>query len=292
MAADLETEVAPKKTNHKPLVLALIVVLLALRYMVTAFRVLSGEPPVWVIPVYEVGTYLVIAGLLILLQYSLADYHIPPLATWIIILFRPLETLYYPLWLKGINSPMAFPGIPSLVIWVTAIGLVIGLRPHLFRSATVRRQDWIWILIGMGIGLATAIVMSFPLSLQMGSLSTLTKSSISYYLGQGLLAVPQQIGYAGVPEEPVFRAFLWGYLLKNGWRDFWIWGFQAVLFSLAHLYYLNTAPISFWLVVPVGGLVLGWLAWRSRSIASSMVAHGVLNGMGSTLAVLLAYFRG
>jgi len=38
-------------------------------------------------------------------------------------------------------------------------------------------------------------------------------------------------------------------------------------------------------------LVLDWLAWRSRSIATSMAAHGVANGLGFTLGYLVAAFR-
>jgi membrane protease YdiL (CAAX protease family) len=42
---------------------------------------------------------------------------------------------------------------------------------------------------------------------------------------------------------------------------------------------LGRSPISFWVIVPLGGLVFGALAWRSRSVAVSMIAHGLLNGV-------------
>jgi membrane protease YdiL (CAAX protease family) len=278
------------KFRRSWITLGLIIGLFVLRYLLTASRIIFIGGP-WVIPVYEVGTYILVATLLIWERRALVDYHIPPLAIWMIVLFRPLETLYYPLFSLRTNDPMAFPGMSSIFIWLTAVGLIIALRSQLFRTGNVRRQEWIWILIGLGIGLADAIVISYPASLQFGPFSSQRKDIFIPYLVQGLLGIPQQIGYAAVPEEPVFRAFLWGYLRKSGWRDMWIWLFQAGLFSLAHLYYLSSAPISFWFVVPFGGLVLGWLAWRSRSIATSMVAHGVSNSMGSTLAYLIAVFR-
>ena len=81
-----------------------------------------------------------------------------------------------------------------------------------------------------------------------------------------------------IAEEPFFRGFLWGALRRAGWEDVWIWAFQAALFWLAHIYWLGRSPVSFW-VVPLGGLVFGILAWRSRSIAVSMVAHGLVNGV-------------
>ena len=96
-----------------------------------------------------------------------------------------------------------------------------------------------------------------------------------------LLFLPlQQMLFAGIIEEPFFRGFLWGALRKAGWKDPWIWLTQAGLFWLAHFYYLGKAPWSTWLIVPAGGLVLGWLAWRSCSIASSILAHGCYNGFG------------
>ncbi len=39
---------------------------------------------------------------------------------------------------------------------------------------------------------------------------------------------------------------------------------------LAHIYYVNRLPISFWIIVPVSTLVLGALAWRSKTISSSL----------------------
>jgi membrane protease YdiL (CAAX protease family) len=42
---------------------------------------------------------------------------------------------------------------------------------------------------------------------------------------------------------------------------------------------LDRSPVTFWVIVPLGGLALGALAWRSRSIGVSMIAHGLLNAV-------------
>jgi membrane protease YdiL (CAAX protease family) len=103
-----------------------------------------------------------------------------------------------------------------------------------------------------------------------------------------LLFLPlQQMLFAGIIEEPFFRGFLWGALRKAGWRDHWILLAQAGLFWLGHFYYAGKAPWSFWLAIPAGGLVLGLLAWRSRSIATSMLAHGCMNGFGQIVGMYL-----
>jgi membrane protease YdiL (CAAX protease family) len=94
-----------------------------------------------------------------------------------------------------------------------------------------------------------------------------------------------------VTEEPLFRAFLWGYLYKAGWKPVWIWLLQAGLFMLGHIYYITTYPISFWLIVPTGALVLGALVWRSKTISSSLAAHATMNALGYTLGYIVAALR-
>jgi hypothetical protein len=42
-------------------------------------------------------------------------------------------------------------------------------------------------------------------------------------------AVLSQMTNAAVFEEPLFRSFLWGHLQIAGWKNGWIWLFQAGL---------------------------------------------------------------
>ncbi|WP_282433334.1 CPBP family intramembrane glutamic endopeptidase [Desulfosporosinus sp. FKA] len=88
-----------------------------------------------------------------------------------------------------------------------------------------------------------------------------------------------QLNSAAILEEPLFRGFFWGYLKNRGWKESWIWLTQAGLFVIGHIYYINKAPLSFWIIVPLSGLVLGFLVWRTRTIATSMVAHGLINSV-------------
>ena len=69
-----------------------------------------------------------------------------------------------------------------------------------------------------------------------------------------------------------------------GWKNGWIWLFQAVLFTLAHLYYLRTEPFgSYFIRLMIPSLLIGLIAWRARSITASMVTHGFLNATGDLL---------
>ena len=277
---------ARSQTRPGSLTAILLAAMLALRYMITIARIFFPDHGLLVAPIYETGTYLLVAICMVWNEQSLADYHIPPLAIGMLVLFKPLETIY--LATNGqLYSPLAFPGLPSLIIWAIALFLLIYFRRRLFGRGILVRQEWKWLGWGMIAGLIGVIILAVPLSLQV---VYTVQHTIPWM--PGLISsvgwIPYQIGYAAASEEPVFRGFLWGYLHKSGWREGWIWCFQAILFTLAHAYYFPSLPISFFLVVPFGGLLLGWLAWRSRSISTSMIAHGVMNGLGATVGTFVA----
>ena len=92
----------------------------------------------------------------------------------------------------------------------------------------------------------------------------------------------REIGAAVISEEPVFRGFLWGVLRKQNWSDSKILLFQAFLFWISHGYDLNT-PFSFWVVVPLFSLLLGYLALKSKSVIPPMIAHGIFNAFLSAM---------
>jgi membrane protease YdiL (CAAX protease family) len=88
-----------------------------------------------------------------------------------------------------------------------------------------------------------------------------------------------------VNEEPMLRGILWGYLRSKGFADKQVWIIQAGIFWLAHISHLGFSVTAFFLVLP-GGLIFGWLAMKSRSIAPSMIAHATVN----TFLQLAFYF--
>jgi membrane protease YdiL (CAAX protease family) len=63
-----------------------------------------------------------------------------------------------------------------------------------------------------------------------------------------------------------------------------------LLFMLGHIYYLPHTPISFWVIVPVGGLVQGLLVWKSRTITSSMAVHALSNVLITTFVRLIVQY--
>lgn len=293
MTAIAETPGVKPAGSRRWVTLAVLLALLVLRMpLVTGSRLFAGAMPEWVSTGFQLGTYLMVAFLLAWERPSLAEHHIPPLALWMIILFKPLQTLILagPGW-AGMHSPLAFPKWPALIVWAAALGLLVLFRRNLFSRGAVTRNDVKWLLLGLLAGLGVVIAISYPMSFQVGGVDPSRRVTLASFLTAIVEQIPYQIGYAAVSEEPVFRGFLWGYLRRSGWRDGPVLLFQAGLFWLAHAYYANQMPISFWIIVPAGALALGWLAWRSRSIAGTMAAHGVMNALGYLTGYLVAFLR-
>ena len=240
----------------------------------------------WIGPITQLGIYLLTAILIWWERNRLADFYIDGLAIAIILLFPPLQTLILAVW--KIPSVFAFPNLPSFAFWIISIGLALALLASRFPVPQPRAVSFGWFVIGGLVGIIAAIFVAYPASQQF---ITVPRQSFAQLLSDVVLRFPYQIGYAGVTEEPMFRGFLWGYLRKAGWREIWIWLFQAGLFMLAHVYNLNNSQFSFWVIAPFGGLVLGLLAWRSRSITTSLAAHGAMNAFAQILPRVIASYR-
>ena len=100
-----------------------------------------------------------------------------------------------------------------------------------------------------------------------------------------IAAIPE-LTHSAIPEEIIFRGFLWGYLQKFGWRNWWIWLFQAFMFWIAHLNLLDRA-YSFVVVTPIMALIFGVLVWRTKKIDASINCHAIFNSMGNIVNRLI-----
>lgn len=78
-------------------------------------------------------------------------------------------------------------------------------------------------------------------------------------------------------EEFLFRGLLWKCLRNLGMEEYKIVVTQAILFWLAHYNLLLAGSLSFWTTIPLLGIVLGILVFRSKSLTSSIVAHFLYN---------------
>ncbi len=227
-----------------------------------------------VIVVYELGTCLLTCLLIFLERERLAEYHVDGLAL-VLLLDAPIAVL-----VGRMAGGYALPG-QEIKAGFTVILLVALLirRPVLPRRGVGRTVGCIGaaVLAGAALTVVSAFVLSFQ-SAQVVDLSALPSA------GRLLYGSLYQLDYAAAAEEPLFRGFLWGRLRKCGWKDHWIWLFQALLFAVGHAYYVGSSNISAFLAVPLGALALGLIAWKTRSVGASMIAHGITNGFGYTLS--------
>jgi hypothetical protein len=269
---------ADGNVSEFPLAWMLLLGLLCLRILLLAGARVVWEPavPEWVLPTYEVGTYALVAVFIWFERERLAAYHIDRLALAILVVGKPIELL-----MCRLHIPFTWPEQSKLYLLnlPVAIGLTIVLVGTGLRVPKVRARDWLWAVVGIVAGGMFGAFIGHVVRAQVGhSGSQMLTRNIAIFLPL------QQMIHAGLPEEPVFRGILWGLLRRAGVKEVRIWLFQGMLFWVAHLYYLDKFPLSFWVVVPLSGLLFGLLAWGSRSITTSMFAHGMVNGVGQIVA--------
>jgi membrane protease YdiL (CAAX protease family) len=79
----------------------------------------------------------------------------------------------------------------------------------------------------------------------------------------------------GLLEEFLFRGFFWGYLKKFKVSDILVCCISAILFWLAHYYFMTTPGV--WIRVLLSGLIFGAVAWKTRSLFSAALVHACWN---------------
>jgi membrane protease YdiL (CAAX protease family) len=210
-------------------------------------------PPAWLYFSFIIGTYLLTAILIYIERDRLQAFWFDVISA-IIFLFQSY------LFLGGI-----------------ALFAAMGRKKAKFpaQPAGVLR----WMLFGGLLGVLSALMLAL-LKLNPSGVRSAQPATL-WYVFSALLV---QMTNAAVWEEPLFRGFLWGHLRLAGWKNAWIWLFQAGLFTLGHIYYLRAEPFGAWLVrILVPALVIGLAAWGARSITASMVTHGFFNATGDLL---------
>ncbi len=266
------------KNNYQPAITTnrLILALLAGRILMGAMKLgfYSDEGLFLSIVslIYTLLTYLLTAILIWRERDHLSLFFIGKLALVIFIVGKPYQLL---IGLLGLAPYLKLLYVlPFLPI---AIGLLLSLwkaRPlSIANPRHILRSSLLGILAGIAFGLFTATLNDLQ-----GFADGYTASVKDWFL------IPSvQLGSAAIYEEPLFRGFLWGYLRQRGWKDLPILLVQAGLFWLSHPVHAVLYPLSFWVICPLAGLLLGLIAWRARDIAPSMFAHGLINGLGQIL---------
>jgi membrane protease YdiL (CAAX protease family) len=239
---------------HQTISLAALAGLLILRIpFLAGVATFWMEAQFWAYLVFVLGTYLLTAFLIWWERDRLSAFWIDLAAGIVFLCQMYLFPIGIGLFLKMRRSQARFPAPPQAFILWSLAGALLALFLSLF---------------------------TLQISLYPPEVRSANPASLNWLFGSVLL----QMTNAAVWEEPLFRGFLWGYLRLAGWKNFWIWIFQALLFTGAHFYYLNTEPFGLYFVrMMLPALLLGLVAWCARSIFASMVTHGFLNATGDVL---------
>ena len=235
--------------------------------------------------IYEVSTYFLTCFLIWWEYERLKEFHIDPPSLLLIFLIRPIQTFILSYW--GVDSPLAFPRPPGLALWAISLGSMVALWRSGFKPARVNARSLAWLALGLLVGISMSIAENIPAFRSMLYNAQTLQTQLTPILYSTSLNVLYHLGFAPINEEPLFRGFLWGYLRQLQWKEPLIWFFQAVLFTVAHLYLVGQFPLTFWVFIPTAGLLFGLMTWRSRSIAPAMLAHAMINGSVYLLIVIL-----
>jgi membrane protease YdiL (CAAX protease family) len=109
-----------------------------------------------------------------------------------------------------------------------------------------------------------------------------------------LLAVRQEINSLIIEEAPIvlfqeaiFRGILFMYLKDINLNDSKVLFVTTILFWVTHIHYwTEETAIGFWIVIPAVGLLFGYVAMRSKSIAISSIVHALYNTFSQLLSLI------
>lgn len=268
----------------------LILGLLFLRFPLLIWACMTHQNMMsWAFSVFDIGTYFLTALLIWWERDRLAEFHIDGLALGLL-LVKPLNALFY----------VPLGNFFYLLYIPIGIGLAVALFrccPEVYRP---NKKSWTWLAVGILTGIALGITAGYIFShFQNNGIGWVERKPLSVIFTNPVLAIEYfskmflgsifQTFYAGAAEEPLFRGFLWGALRRLGWRNRWICVFQAGLFCLGHIFYIPAKLYWSLAFTFITGLAFGVLAYRSRSIATSMAAHGFNNGCGDVFVNMVPW---
>ena len=161
------------------------------------------------------------------------------------------------------------------------IAVVIGLRFDWQRTLRLQVPDWRAMLGALLLGASTWVVASFISTKIVPIPEGFSKGLQKVLLLEGAHPSIWVLLFCiaitpAICEEVLFRGFI-----ATGLRRLGLWPgliVTALLFGLAHASIYRLLPTF------IIGLVLGYAAWRSGSIITSMIIHAMNNGLLATMA--------
>jgi membrane protease YdiL (CAAX protease family) len=160
----------------------------------------------------------------------------------------------------------------NIFFWVTSIALFYCLLKERMWNLAKESNAIGHIFIGLVFG----VILSFFLKVIPGYVAglgiTISESSLINFFTSIII----DLQHSAIFEELLFRGFLVGYLTKNGISEKKILFIQSFLFWIAHVSIISQG-FGFFIALPLGSIVLGYLAQKHKSILPSLLAHILYN---------------
>jgi len=254
------------------LVLSVIYILVSSAVAI-AYATYQTRIPSYVIEGIDLLGYICVAILIFSIGKDLPNYYLDRFSLILIIVF--------PGFLSQI--PAQLPGWIMFIFFiipvVIAIILILRLRQveifHVGRFHDLAK----YFLLGTSIGiLFFFFVMKFwyPTQINIENLSRINLLSLINEL-IGSLSTSASI------EEAIIRGFIMGFLIKNKGLKPWIAiSIQAIVFWIPHMYQYRN-PFLLQAVIPMFGITLGWVTYKTKNITMGIFAHAVYNALITTL---------
>jgi membrane protease YdiL (CAAX protease family) len=219
----------------------------------------------WKYSAIELSFFIIIGLLIIINRNNLKEYF---LDKNFLIIFFLFGILFRSRVIDTFNTLFFEIAIRLLLILFLIILLVFKIK--ITRYSLINKWNVIGILTGVFLASTVLLIISTVLHLK------------SFDLNQGIWIFSREMikGFGDVIlEEPIFRGFLLGTLILANWKEKYILLAQTFLFWLSHFTYAFTLPFNFWFISPILSFSLGYLAWKSRSIIPSTLAHAFYNSI-------------
>jgi len=238
--------------------LFLILGLLLLRIGVDYLSISQHQTP-WIPVSYQVLTYLLSASIIWIERENLIKINFDGFSLIFFIVFRTIFFVSFAPRIYAYISVIMFTVIAGVLLFrLNKSGHLYNLRPEI--------KEIKWLLYGVVVGISIGII---PILVK----QITGDINFSFY---GLaFAFWFNLSNISIDEEPLFRGFIFGYLRDKGFNYRGIIILQAIIFTIVHLAYWRK-PVTLLLIFIVS-IAYGILAWRSRSIAPSMIAHAWFN---------------
>ncbi len=179
--------------------------------------------------------------------------------------------------------------ILELAFLLVALLIIIVLRKGKLNIPKNRNADYRWIIGSFLIGILLSLFFTIPVMVNNNEGCLAAKPDFVSLVATLISNILNELSHASIPEEILFRGFLWGYLRKIHWQEKSILLLQALLFWLIHINLLNH-PYSFWMTIPVSTMVLSILVYYSHSVITSIVSHTILNAMIPVVSFIVLPF--